>query len=142
MREEYAEREVWPFECLDCRQVWELEYLVRHVTDGHGNDVAVWSRNGVPVQPPWCEPRCPACDGVSITTFPAGYLDFHPQLRMTAPGLETAEAPPVSVLPGRTGPGAGSGGRLLLLFALVTIAVLVFAGYEFYEYTLLPAVHH
>ncbi|MCG5217829.1 hypothetical protein [Streptosporangium sp. KLBMP 9127] len=67
-------REIWPFQCLSCRHIWEAEYVVRHRGDGHGNETDLWLRNGVPVQPPWAESHCPDCDAFSIAVFPIGYL--------------------------------------------------------------------
>ncbi|MFB9527096.1 hypothetical protein [Nonomuraea roseola] len=74
MREGYDARETWPFECQCCWHVWEEEYLVRRLTDDHGNEVEVWLRSGVSVQPPNSDRSCPKCGAVQITTFPSGYL--------------------------------------------------------------------
>lgn len=74
------EVKVWPFECRNCWHVWEEEYIVRRVTDRHGNEVDVWMRSGVSVQPPSSGTTCPHCGSDVVTTFPAGYLATHPEL--------------------------------------------------------------
>ncbi|MBE1558536.1 hypothetical protein [Nonomuraea africana] len=74
MRDGFDTKETWPFECQCCWHVWEEEYFVRHITDDHGNEVEVWLRSGLPVQPPNSDRSCPKCGSVQITTFPSGYL--------------------------------------------------------------------
>ncbi|MEV7006453.1 hypothetical protein [Streptosporangium sp. NPDC051022] len=72
MTEEFSTRETWPMECLRCWHVWQEEYIVRHLTDGHGHDVVVWLRSGAPVQPPWSGVSCPDCGNSRVTAFPPG----------------------------------------------------------------------
>ncbi|MGI5487574.1 hypothetical protein [Microtetraspora malaysiensis] len=72
--------EKWPFECLRCWLVWEEEYVVRRLSDGHGNDVVVWLLGDLPVQSPWAGTICPNCGCGSVTTFPAGYLAHHAEI--------------------------------------------------------------
>ncbi|GAA4191620.1 hypothetical protein GCM10023074_10200 [Microbispora amethystogenes] len=88
VRETIGSGETWPFRCLRCLLVWEVEYVVRRTVRGHGDehgdghdghggeggDVAVWTREGVAVQPPWSEATCPGCGCGTVTTFPTGYL--------------------------------------------------------------------
>ena len=52
MHEGFSTREIWHFECLHCHHVWEVEYSVRHLTDGHGNEVDVWLLGDLPAMPP------------------------------------------------------------------------------------------
>ncbi|MGW4640341.1 hypothetical protein ACWEN6_17535 [Sphaerisporangium sp. NPDC004334] len=42
--EGFSTRETWPFECLRCLSVWEERYVVRHLSDSHGNDADAWLR--------------------------------------------------------------------------------------------------
>ncbi|MET9338314.1 hypothetical protein [Nonomuraea sp. NPDC003804] len=93
MREDYDARETWPFECQCCWHVWQEEYTVRHVTDDHGNEVEVWLRAGVPVQPANSDKSCPKCGAVQITTFPAGYLARHPEAPVPTPREGAVETP-------------------------------------------------
>ncbi len=82
VRETIGSGETWPFRCLRCLLVWEVEYVVRRTGDGQGgehgdkheDDVAVWTREGVAVQPPWSGTTCPGCGCGTVTTFPTGYL--------------------------------------------------------------------
>jgi hypothetical protein len=138
VHEGFSARETWPFECLHCRHVWEEDYVVRHLTDGHGNDVDVWLRQEVPVQPPLSGARCPGCQSSSVTAFPRGYLSRHPEL-MT-PLAQAAEGGPTGL-----GVGAGrdeeSAQRLsftgvtlrMVCFAVVVAGLAVAAGYEIFE---------
>ncbi|WP_055478589.1 hypothetical protein [Sphaerimonospora mesophila] len=88
VQEGFSTYETWPFECLRCLLVWEEEYLVRRMSDGHGNDVVVWTREGTPVQPPWSGMSCPACGCGSVTTFPTGYLGHHAEsVRRSRPAV-------------------------------------------------------
>ncbi|NUR90033.1 MAG: hypothetical protein HOY71_38660 [Nonomuraea sp.] len=75
------ERRNLPFECRGCWHVWEEEYLVRHVDDGHGNESHQWLRAGVTIPPPSSGAVCPQCGSQQVTTFPDGYLGRHPELR-------------------------------------------------------------
>ncbi|WP_157545031.1 hypothetical protein [Microtetraspora fusca] len=113
MHEGFSANEKWPFECLRCWLVWEEEYVARRLSDGHGNDVVVWLRGGLPVQSPWAGAICPNCGCGSVTTFPAGYLAHHAEIA-AASGV-----PAVPVTPrrpereGRTTRPAVRGERLL-----------------------------
>ncbi|WP_344926668.1 hypothetical protein, partial [Streptosporangium carneum] len=97
MTEEFSTRETWPMECLRCWHVWQEEYVVRRLTDGHGHDVVVWLRAGTPVQPPWAGVSCPGCGHSRVTAFPPG--------NRAGRAAATAAPPPLS----RLGAGAGSG---------------------------------
>jgi hypothetical protein len=127
----FSTAETWPFECLHCLHVWEEEYVVRRLNDGHGNDVAVWLRSGLPVQPPWSGATCPDCGCDSVTTFPAGYLSHQPTAGLTPPE-------PVAVVPDSApelfvqlppAPRRPS----FMLYALLGISLLLFASFELYE---------
>ncbi len=147
----FGERQVWPFECLRCRYVWEVEYTVRHLSDGHGNEMDLWLLDGLPALPPLSGARCPECRGASVTVFPQGYLSHHPEL--LAPATPSAEAEPIGPPPA-AGPddprrywpmsvaGRWSPGVTLRALALaVVVATLVMAaGYEIFE-RLLPTTH-
>ncbi|GAB2955252.1 hypothetical protein ACFMQL_01290 [Nonomuraea fastidiosa] len=139
MREEFESRVSWPFECLRCLHVWEEPYVVRHLADGHGGTVEVWSKHGLPVQPPWSGPCCPACGSSRLTSFPPGYLDRHPELAAADP-LPPARVPSLPVEP-VTRPAARVPLPRRLLIA-TGVPVLAFVGYEVYRYLLLPAMTH
>ncbi|WP_204058807.1 hypothetical protein [Microbispora corallina] len=112
--------ETWPFECLHCLRVWEEEYLVQRVPDGHGADVAVWTRGGVQVQPPWSGMICPECGCGTVTTFPIGYLAHHKEIPLTRPG-----------------PGADAPARRprapLAPHTVTTLAIVLLAGLGLYQ---------
>jgi hypothetical protein len=74
VREEFSVAETWPFECLQCLRVWAEDYVARHGSDGHGNDVVVWLSRGVTVQPPLSGTVCPSCGCAAVSAFPSGYL--------------------------------------------------------------------
>ncbi|WP_327091197.1 hypothetical protein OIE66_11335 [Nonomuraea sp. NBC_01738] len=121
-------QETWPFECLRCWHVWEVHYVVRTVTDDHGNEVRVWLRSGVPVQPPTSGVCCPGCGAYHATSFPRGYLSRHPEL-LPAPRprpVAAVAAPVRRAVPSR----APWPGRLLVAMGA---PVLAFVGYELYE---------
>ncbi|MFE3449462.1 hypothetical protein ACFXJ8_11055 [Nonomuraea sp. NPDC059194] len=92
MHEGYDARETWPFECQCCWHTWQEEYLVKHTTDSHGNDVEVWLRSGVAVQPATSDRSCPKCGAVQITTFPPGYAT-HQEPPVPAPREVTQDMP-------------------------------------------------
>ncbi|MFC7387205.1 hypothetical protein [Sphaerisporangium rhizosphaerae] len=116
MDEGFSTREIWPFECLRCLSVWEEEYVVRHLSDSHGNDADVWFRAELLVQPPWSGARCPSCGDTGVKTFPRGYLARHPELRTAPPVVPTLPPvpPPVSpaVAAARTRPARAGRARL------------------------------
>lgn len=135
MRDGFNTQETWPFECMRCLHVWEEEYVVRHLMDDYGNEVTIWLRAGVTVQPPWSGMSCPGCGAYHVTSFPTGYLSRHPEL-VPVPEPEV-EAPAVSA--GSAGSAAARRvptaraplpGRLLLA---VGLPVALFVGYELYE---------
>lgn len=149
----YSAREHWSFECLRCWHVWEEDYVARRLTDDHGNEVHVWLRSGVTVQPPWSDASCPGCGAYRVTSFPPGYLARHPELapaprhRPAAPdpvaasGLAAASDPaadpavagpaavpdPAAVKGARRAARAPRHGRLLVT---IGVPVLAFVGYE------------
>jgi hypothetical protein len=147
----FSEHQIWPFECLRCRHVWQVEYIVRHLADGHGNEMDLWLLDGLPALPPLSGARCPECRGASVTVFPQGYLSHHPEL--LAPATPSAEAELIG-RPTATDPDgphrywpmsvAGRWSRDVTLRALclaVVVATLVVAaGYEIFE-RLLPTTH-
>ncbi|WP_203883901.1 hypothetical protein [Planotetraspora kaengkrachanensis] len=121
--EGFSTYETWPFECLHCLRVWEEEYLVRRQSDGHGNDVVIWTREGTQVQPPWSGMVCPHCGCGSVTTFPTGYLAHHAEIT----AVRTTAVPTTAL--------EGAGHRHatpLLPYALLAISLLVFTGVEMY----------
>ncbi|WP_169984434.1 MULTISPECIES: hypothetical protein [unclassified Microbispora] len=122
MREGISTRETWPFECLHCLRVWEEEYVVHRRCDEHGNDVVVWVRDEVAVQPPWSGMTCPGCGCGTVTTFPTGYLAHHPEITLGRPALE---------IPAKEEPSRG--GRWFASHGLLTLALLLPAGLGLYE---------
>ncbi|SEG96771.1 hypothetical protein SAMN05444920_11088 [Nonomuraea solani] len=140
MRDGFETRESWPFECLRCLFVWEADYVVRHLTDDHGNEVEIWLSSGVTVQPPWSGTDCPACGAYHTTSFPAGYLTRHPELMAPPEPVALADVPvqpvkEISVPLERAAPPR----RLLIA---VGVPVVLFVGYELYENLLGPTLHH
>lgn len=118
--------------------IWEEDYVVRHLSDSHGNDVDVWFHAELHVQPPWSGARCPACGDFGVKTFPRGYLSRHPEIR-----------PPVPVRPAAPDPAPVAGDvevtpvpvprqRALisqlrthaLLYTVIGLSVLLFASFE------------
>ncbi|WP_248963460.1 hypothetical protein [Sphaerisporangium perillae] len=162
MQEGFSTRETWPFECLRCLLVWEEEYVVRHLTDSHGNDADVWFRAELLVQPPWSGARCPSCGDIAVKPFPRGYLIRHPELRgapppvapgtPAGPGGSARLVPEARPSPGTpvTEPAAGPaparsplGARLRIsvpMYAMIGLSLLLFAGLGLLE--ILRAAHH
>lgn len=133
MREGFNTQETWPFECMRCLHVWEEDYVVRHLTDDYGNEVKIWLRSGVTVQPPGSDMCCPGCGAYHVTSFPTGYLSRHPELvPMPAPEPEPVTELPVppDVVVRAPMVRAALPGRLLLA---VGLPVALFVGYELYE---------
>ncbi|MEU4227979.1 hypothetical protein AB0F17_27130 [Nonomuraea sp. NPDC026600] len=125
---------------MRCLHVWEEEYVVRHLTDDYGNQVKIWLRGGVTVQPPGSDMCCPGCGAYHVTSFPTGYLSRHPELvPMPAPAPEpVTELPAVpDVMVRAPMVRAPLPGRLLLA---VGLPVALFVGYELYE-NMTRAVH-
>ncbi|TYB53000.1 hypothetical protein FXF51_50405 [Nonomuraea sp. PA05] len=141
MHDGFESRESWPFECLRCLYVWEEDYVVRHLTDGHGNEVDIWLTSGVPVQPPWSGASCPACGAYHLTSFPTGYLARHPELTAAPDPVPLAKVPvvPVNEIDLPTAIRTPLPRRLLIAVGLPVVA---FVGYELYQYVLGPAVPH
>ncbi|MCK2217354.1 hypothetical protein MF672_026715 [Actinomadura sp. ATCC 31491] len=133
----------WPYECLRCLHVWEEDFLLRSLTDVHGNETQIWLRSGVSVQPPWSGSCCPGCGAYDVTSFPSGYLSRHPEL-IAAPDPEPEPAPllvPVAEPPGR----APAVERITLpgrLLVAIGAPVALFVGYEFYATVVAPVHHH
>lgn len=140
MQDVFESRESWPFECLRCLYVWEQDYVVRHLTDDHGNEVETWLASGVPVQPPWSGLSCPACGAFHVTSFPAGYLARHPELAAAPDPVPLARVPVMPIkdieLPVVRQPLPR---RVMIALGVPLIA---FAGYELYRYVLSPITHH
>ncbi|WP_219460275.1 hypothetical protein [Nonomuraea rhizosphaerae] len=140
MHDGYDTRETWPFECLSCLHVWQEEYVVRHVTDDYGNEITLWQRSGVTVQPPSSDTCCPGCGAYHVTSFPTGYLSRHPEL-VPAPVPEpVAEARVVPVV-ARRDPTARAPLPARLLLA-VGVPVALFVAYELYENAIRVAHSH
>jgi hypothetical protein len=131
VRDGFNTRETWPFECLSCLHVWEEEYVVQHLMDDYGNELTIWKRGGVIVQPPGPDACCPGCGAYHVTSFPAGYLSRHPEL-VPAPAQEPVAEAPVVPAEARRAPAARAPlpGRLLVA---IGAPVAVFVGYELYE---------
>ncbi|MEV4174300.1 MULTISPECIES: hypothetical protein [unclassified Nonomuraea] len=140
MRDGFESRESWPFECLRCLYVWEEDYIVRHLSDDHGNEVEIWLSSGVPVQPPWSGTSCPACGAFHLTSFPSGYLARHPELTAAPDPKPLAEVPIMPIKDIDLPAGRPPLPRRLLI--AVGLPVVAFAGYELYQYLLAPALHH
>jgi hypothetical protein len=130
VRDGFDTRETWPFECMRCLHVWEEDYEVRHLTDNYGNEVAIWLRAGVTVQPPGSDMCCPGCGAYHVTSFPTGYLSRHPELIPVSAPEPVAELPVPDVAPQVPVTRAPLPGRLLLA---VGLPVALFVGYELYE---------
>ncbi|MEU8269969.1 hypothetical protein AB0B89_22780 [Sphaerisporangium sp. NPDC049002] len=141
MYEGFSTSEIWPFECPRCLMVWEEEYVVRHLTDGHGNVADVWLHAGFQVQPPWSGAHCPGCGDTGVKSFPRGYLARHPELRPARPVPATAPAPAL----GDPAPSLASPGRRFplrapaMLYAAIGLSILLFASIELFE--ILRATH-
>ncbi|MFI6595478.1 hypothetical protein ACIBHX_04470 [Nonomuraea sp. NPDC050536] len=132
MRDQFESRETWPFECLRCWHVWEEVYTVRRLTDNYGNEMVVWLRGTVTVQPPWSGASCPGCGAYHVTMFPHGYLRRHPELvPVPVPEPATVTEPPAVPVVARQMPArAPLPGRLL---AAIGVPVALFVAYELYE---------
>ncbi|NRQ37739.1 hypothetical protein HII36_38810 [Nonomuraea sp. NN258] len=144
MHDAFESRESWPFECLRCLHVWEEDYVVRHLTDDHGNDVDVWSRSGAIVQPPWSGTCCPACGAFHTTSFPSGYLSRHPEL-LAAPDPEPLVRPPAgppATPVERIEPAARRTSRPGRRLIAVGVPVVLFVGYEVYANVVEPLLRH
>ncbi|MFI7633668.1 hypothetical protein [Nonomuraea sp. NPDC049400] len=135
----FETRETWPFECLRCLYVWEEDFVVRHLTDVHGNEVEIWLSSGVAVPPPWSDTCCPHCGAYHATSFPSGYLPRHPEL---LPDPEPEPAPvfaPAAGEPGRlSAPRTSLPSRLLIALG---VPLAVFVGYELYANAVAVAHH-
>ncbi|MFC7599026.1 hypothetical protein ACFQVD_02755 [Streptosporangium amethystogenes subsp. fukuiense] len=148
--EEFSARETWPLGCTRCGHLWQEEYLVRHLTDGHGHDVVLWLRSGVMVQPPWSGTNCPACGCDGVRVFPVGahLQGGTPPPVAPAPALESVPAPdPALTAIPAVGAGASPArprprrrvSQPVLLGSLLAVAFLLFTGFELFEH-MLP--HH
>jgi len=117
---------------MRCLHVWEEEYVVRHLMDDYGNEVTIWLRAGVTVQPPWSGMSCPGCGAYHVTSFPTGYLSRHPELVPVPEPVVEAPAMAAASVAARRVPIARAPlpGRLLLA---VGLPVALFVGYELYE---------
>lgn len=145
MRDGFEAREIWPFECLNCLHVWEEEYVVRHMSDDHGNEVETWLRSGVTVQPPWSDACCPGCGAFHVTSFPRGYLAHHPELgaepefRADLVSDVGAAHDPRLEQPRVPTQGAPTASRLLVALG---VPLALFVGYELYENIMVVRHHH
>ncbi|GLW62033.1 hypothetical protein Arub01_02770 [Actinomadura rubrobrunea] len=83
MRDTWASRESWVYECLNCLTTWAEEFQVTHTADGHGGEVVAYSHEGYPCTTPWADHVCPNCRCQNVTTFPATrrrrQAEAHPQ---------------------------------------------------------------
>lgn len=62
----HVSSERWRFHCRRCVWSWEQVFETRE-RDSH----TAWYHYGLPSQPPWIDPGCPAC-GASGKAFPGG----------------------------------------------------------------------
>ncbi|MFC5832672.1 hypothetical protein [Nonomuraea insulae] len=120
--------------------VWEEDYVVRHLTDDHGNEVEIWLTSGVTVQPPWSGLCCPACGAFHLTSFPAGYLARHPELTAAPEPKPLARVPAMPIKDIALSDVRAPLPRRLLI--AVGAPVVLFVGYELYQNLLAPTVHH
>jgi hypothetical protein len=129
VRDELDTHLLWPYACLCCRHVWEVQYTVRRLTGTRGREAEVWLSNGVAVQPPWSDGSCPCCGAFPTTSLPPGYLSRHPEL-VPAPEPEPEARTPLVPAQARRAPVARAP-RTRLLLALA-LPVLLAVGYELY----------
>ncbi|WP_329429463.1 hypothetical protein OG339_12695 [Streptosporangium sp. NBC_01495] len=152
VHEEFSAHETWPLGCARCGHLWQEEYLVRHLTDGHGHDVVLWLRSGVMVQPPWSGASCPACGHDGVRAFPPS---THPRVTAAPPPVAFPTVSPVTSsgtglgltpVPA-TEPGLSAAeprprrrvSQPALLYALLAIAFVLFTSFEVFEYVV---THH
>ncbi|WP_433361569.1 hypothetical protein [Streptosporangium sp. CA-115845] len=145
VHEEFSAHETWPLGCTRCGHLWQEEYLVRHLTDGHGHDVVLWLRSGVMVQPPWSGLSCPACgcDGVRVLPAGAHLREGTPPPAVSTPGSVPALDPGLTTIPA-VGAGASPAkprprrrvSQPVLLCSLIAIAFLLFTSFELFEHVL------
>ncbi|MEV5411930.1 hypothetical protein AB0K60_24215 [Thermopolyspora sp. NPDC052614] len=127
------------------------------MTDNRGNVIEVWLSDGLPVQPPPSGTRCPKCRATSITAFPKGYLDRHPDITYRDK-VDLGVSPPESARAGSASPAAEAHGvpapdaawrprrRLAISRAVyltaIAVAALLVTVYEIYETVLTKARPH
>ncbi|SDK92452.1 hypothetical protein SAMN05421874_11333 [Nonomuraea maritima] len=139
MPDEFVTHEMWPFECLRCLHVWEVRYVVKHLSDAYGNEADIWLSGGVPAPPPWAGTSCPGCGAYHVTWFPNGYLARHPELVSgPEPEPEPVRVPAVTRVPARA-PAARRSARPGRLAVALGVPLALFVGYE--VYINLGAVH-
>ncbi|GAA4206501.1 hypothetical protein GCM10022252_68700 [Streptosporangium oxazolinicum] len=153
VHEEFSAHETWPLGCAHCGHLWQEEYLVRHLTDGHGHDVVLWLRSGVMVQPPWLGANCPACGRDGVRAFPPG---TRPRVIAVPPPVAFPAVSPVTPSGPDLGPDLGLGltpvpatepglsaaeprprrrvSQPVLLYALLAVAFVLFMSFEVFEY--------
>ncbi|MEU8203465.1 hypothetical protein [Streptosporangium sp. NPDC049046] len=143
MHEEFSAHETWPLGCAHCGHRWQEEYLVRHLSDGHGHDAVLWLRSGVVVQPPWSGASCPACGRDGVRALPPS---AHPRVTAAPTSAMSSVVPdptPVPDVEPGLSPAVPRPRRLLaqpvLLYALLTVAFVLFTGFEVFEYVV---THH
>ncbi|MER5646546.1 hypothetical protein [Streptosporangium sp. NPDC002524] len=150
VHEEFSAHETWPLGCAHCGHLWREEYLVRHLTDGHGHDVVLWLRAGVMVQPPWSGTNCPACGCDGVRVFPpsartrlAAVLPAFPEVSPVMPSGADAGLTPVPAAESGTSPAGPRPRRhapqSVLLYALLAVAAVLFMSFEVFEYVV---THH
>ncbi|MEU6710457.1 hypothetical protein ABZ897_03160 [Nonomuraea sp. NPDC046802] len=119
--------------------MWEEEFVVRRLTDNHGNEVEIWLSSGVAVQPPSSGTCCPRCGAYRVTSFPSGYLAHHPEL-VPAPEPEPEPLFVPVIEPGsRPAERSPLPGRLLVALGLPLAA---FVGYELFANLVHPVRPH
>ncbi|GLW08636.1 hypothetical protein Misp01_37660 [Microtetraspora sp. NBRC 13810] len=131
MREGFSTQEKWPFGCQHCWFVWEDDYEVHRRSDGHGNDVTMWYRSGVPVQPPWSGVLCPRCGDIGVKSFPSGYLRRHAEL-LSLP--VTAARFPLEQGTARATRDARRHGVFFPVYAALATALVLLMGLEIFEF--------
>lgn len=66
VKDGHTSHEKWRFHCPRCVWSWEQVFEARQ-SGPHTS----WYHGGLPSQPPWIEPGCPAC-GAAAKAFPGG----------------------------------------------------------------------
>ncbi|GGP16300.1 hypothetical protein LDL08_40695 [Nonomuraea glycinis] len=139
MRDELDTHQLWPYACLCCRHVWEVQYTVRRLSGTRGREGEIWLSNGVAVQPPWSDSVCPRCGCQQTTSFPPGYLSRHPELVPAPEPVPEVRIPVIPAQAGRVPAPRAPRARLMLALGL---PLVVAVGYELYRVMAAVAFPH
>ncbi|TDD73497.1 hypothetical protein [Actinomadura rubrisoli] len=71
MRDAWSSHEAWVYECLCCSTIWDEQFDVRHIADGHGGEATVYKQDGQRCTTPWVDHVCPNCQSQNVKAFPA-----------------------------------------------------------------------